>query len=71
MEDHVGAVVKAFRGVMGVAAIDLAQETQGDVEILLGHPARAGEAAADQAQLPADVVRQAEGYKEAHDPARN
>ena len=43
--------------IINVAAIDIAEETQGDVEVLRRHPASTGQAAAEKAQLPAHVLR--------------
>src|SRR5207244_869080 len=57
--------------IIRVAAIDLAQESQRDVEILRRYPAGSREPAAEQAELPTDIVGQAEGYEEAHDQARS
>jgi hypothetical protein len=53
--------------VMELPAVDFADEAQGDVEILRGDPARARQAAAHQAQLPAYGLRQGEGNEQAHD----
>ncbi len=52
--------------IIHVAAIDIAEKAQGDVKILRRHPACARQAATEQAQLPAQVIGQAQGNEEPH-----
>src|SRR3546814_1200874 len=52
--------------VLGIAAVDLADEAQGEVQVLRRHPARARQTAAEFREPAAQMVGQCEGDEEAH-----
>ncbi len=57
--------------IIHVSAIDIAEETQSDVEILRRHPARPAGRPLKKPQLPAQVFRKAQGNEVTHDLALN
>ena len=52
--------------VLGLVALDLADEAQGQVQIFRRHPARTGQAGTEIREPAAQVFGRRNGYKESH-----